>query len=90
MRNPKSKKDRLLFFRDPMSVVRGDGWEEIPPAPSPKPGVTGRRSYPMPLSPRPRAVVGRSNCTTEARGGGRQDQPQVQGAVAARVQEGLE
>ena len=44
----------------------------------------------LPLSPRPRAVVGRSNCTTEARGGGRQDQPQVQGAVAARVQEGLE
>ena len=26
----------------------------------------------------------------EARGGGREDQPQVQGAVAARAQEGLE
>ena len=58
-----------------MSEVRGDGREEIPPAPSPKPGVTGRRSYPMPLSPRPRVVVGRSNCTTEARGGGRRTNP---------------
>ena len=44
----------------------------------------------MPLSPRPRAAMGRSNRTTEARGGGREDQPHVQGAVAARVQEGLE
>ena len=28
--------------------------------------------------------------TPEARGGGREDQPHVQGAVAARAQEGLE
>ena len=28
--------------------------------------------------------------TPEARGGGREDQPQIQGAVAARAQEGLE
>ena len=27
---------------------------------------------------------------TEARGGGREDQPHVQGAMAARAQEGLE
>ena len=32
----------------------------------------------------------RSNPTPEAGGGGREDQPHVQGAVAARVQEGLE
>ena len=44
----------------------------------------------MPLSPRPRAAVGRSNPTTEARGGGQEDQPHVQGAMAARAQEGLE
>ena len=37
-----------------------------------------------------RAAAGRSNRTTEARGGGREDQPHVQGAVAAWVQEGLE
>ena len=50
----------------------------------------GGRSYPTPLSPRPRVAAGRSNRMTEARGGGREDQPYVQGAVAARVQEGLE
>ena len=32
----------------------------------------------------------RSYPTSEARGGGREDQPHVQGAVAARAQEGLE
>ena len=32
----------------------------------------------------------RSNRTTEARGGGLEDQPHVQGAVAVRAQEGLE
>ena len=58
--------------------------------PRPRPGAAGRRSYPTPLSPRPRAAAGRSNLTTEARGGGREDQPHVQGAVAARAQEGLE
>ena len=49
-----------------------------------------RRACPTPLSPRPRAAVGKSNCTTEARGGGQEDQPHVQGAVTARAQEGLE
>ena len=54
--------------------VRGGSWEEIPHTPS----------------PRPRAVSGRSNPTTKARGGGQEDQPHVQGAVVARAQEGLE
>ena len=44
----------------------------------------------MPPCPRPREAAGRSNPTPEARGGGWEDQPHVQGAVAARVQEGLE
>ena len=44
----------------------------------------------MPLSPRPGAAAGRSNPTPEARGGGPEDQPHVQGAEAAQVQEGLE
>ena len=57
-----------------MSEVRGGGREEIPYAPSPRPG----------------AAVGRSNPTPEARGGGPEDQPHIQGAVAVRVQEGLE
>ena len=42
--------------------------------PSPRLGAAARRSYPTP----------------EARGGGREDQPHVQGATAARMQEGLE
>ena len=32
----------------------------------------------------------RSYCTSEARGGGREEQPHIQGAVAARAQESLE
>ena len=37
-------------------------------------GVVAKRSYPM----------------SETRGGGREEQPHLQGAVAARAQEGLE
>ena len=44
----------------------------------------------MPLSLRPRVGAGRSNRTTEARGGGQEDQPHIQGAEAAWAQEGLE
>ena len=36
------------------------------------------------------AAAGRTNPTPKARGGGREDKPHVQGAVAARAQEGLE
>ena len=39
---------------------------------------------------RSRAVARRSNPMPEARGGGWEDQPHVQGAMAAGVQEGLE
>ena len=53
-------------------------------------GAMGGRSYPMPLSLRPRAAAGRSDRTTEARGSGREDQPHVQGAGAVPAQEGLE
>ena len=35
-------------------------------------------------------AAGRNNPMTKARGGGQEDQPHVQGAVAARAQEGLE
>ena len=44
----------------------------------------------MPLSPRIRAAAGRSNPMPEARGGAWEDQPHVQGAMAARAQEGIE
>ena len=47
---------------------------------------------PRGVTPRPRsgAAAGRSYPTPEARGGSQEDQPHVQAAVAARVQEGLE
>ena len=44
----------------------------------------------MPLSPRIRVAAGRSNPMPEARGGAWEDQPHVQGAMAARAQEGIE
>ena len=44
----------------------------------------------MPLSPRPGAAAGRSNPMPEARGSGQEDQPHIQGAMAAPAQEGLE
>ena len=44
----------------------------------------------MPPRPRPGAAARRSNPMAEGRGGGREDQPHVQGAVAERAQEGLE
>ena len=40
--------------------------------------------------PEARAATGSSNPTPEARGGGREGQPHVQGVVAVWVQEGLE
>ena len=42
------------------------------------------------LCPRPGAVAGRSNPSPEARGGGLEDQPHIQGAIAVGAQEGLE
>ena len=75
---------------------KGGGQEELP-------HVRGRgsgREYqtamvqerPRGATPRPRsgAAAGRSYPTPEARGSSREDQPHVQGAVAARAQEGLE
>ena len=44
----------------------------------------------MPPRLRPGAVAGRSYPTPKARGCGLEDEPHVQGAVAGRVQEGLE
>ena len=44
----------------------------------------------MPPRLRPGAATRRSNPTPEARGGSQEDQPHVQGAVAAQVKEGLE
>ena len=74
----------------PKSEIKGSGQEELPHATMPEARGGGHRSYPMPLIPRPGAPGGRSYPTPEARGGCLEDQPQVQGAVAAQAQEGLE
>ena len=65
-----------------MSEVRGRSQEDPIPegqqprgvTPCPRSGAAAERSYPM----------------AEARGGGLEEQPHVQGAVAAWAQEGLE
>ena len=69
------------------------------------PHVRGQRQWPGGATSRPRSgamaershsaskarvAAGRSNPAPEARGSGREEQPNVQGAVAAWVQEGLE
>ena len=58
----------------PKPEARGDGWEELPHVPKPEAKGGGREEQLM----------------TEARGSGREDQSQVQGAVVAPAQEGLE
>ena len=55
--------------------------------PSPRSGAAAGRSYP---STRSGAASERSYLVSEARGDGQEEQPHVQGAVAAWVQVGLE
>ena len=84
----------------PTSEVRGGsregGQEELPHVrgqgqqlrvPGYNGAGTAEKSYP---SPRSGAAAGRSYPTYEVRGGGREDQPNVQGAVATQAQESLE
>ena len=68
-----------------MSEERGDGREEPP-----RVRGQGRRLRGAIPHVRPGAAARRSNPTPEARGGGWEEQPHVQGAVAAREQKGLE
>ena len=67
----------------PTSEVKGSGQEcQVTNG-----AGTAEKSYP---SLRSGAEARRTNPTPEARGGGREDQPHVQGVVAAQVHEGLE
>ena len=74
----------------PTSEVRGSEERSYPTPPSLRPGAAGGRRYHSPPCPRPGAAAWRRNPTPEARGCGREDQPQVQGAMAAQTQAGLE
>ena len=81
-----------------MSEVRGGSREEIPSVGGQGrrreelPRVRGQGRWPGGATPclRPEVAARRTNPTPEARGGGREDQPHVQGALAARAQEALE
>ena len=88
----------LKCLREELPHVRGQGqWPRVPGCngagtakksyPSPRSGAAAERSYPRPM---PVAAARRSYRTSEARGGGREDQPHVQRAVAAWAQKGLE
>ena len=82
-------------WEDP--TPKGDSQEELPHGRcqgwlggatwSPRPGAVARRSHPVPEAGAP---TGRSNPAPEARDGGQEEQPHIQGAVAAQVQKGLE
>ena len=57
--------------------------------PHPRSGAAAGRRYPT-LQARGQGRQRGGATHTKARGGGREDQPHVQGAVAAQAQEGLE
>ena len=73
-----------------MPQARGQGQRAGGATPRPHTRGQGRRVGGATPRPKPGAAAGRSYPTPEARGGGREELPQVQGAVAARAQEGLE
>ena len=80
----------------PTSEVRGSGREcqaamaqewRRGATPRPRSGAAAERSYPI---RRPGVVARKSYPMPKARGSGRDEQPHLQGAVAAKAQEGLE
>ena len=101
-----AKSARLHWHRNGREELpRGQGQEgrQRGDTQPPRSGAGARKRYPMPQARgqgrragvatprlRPRAAAERSNPTLKARGSDPEDQPHVQGAVAGRVQEGLE
>ena len=70
--------------------VRGQGWWPGGATPHLRSGAAARKSYLTPPHLKPGVAAGRSYPTPEARGGSREDEPHVQGVVAAQAQEVLE
>ena len=68
----------------PASEARGGGWEDPPQVQGQgwhlRPGAAAGRSNPTPEA---RAATWRSNPTPKARGGSQEEQPHIQGVVAA-------
>ena len=76
---------RTKHGQEELPHVRGQGqWPRMPGCNG---TGTAKKSYP---SPRSGVAAGRSYPASEVRGGSREEQPHVQGAVAMRAQEGLE
>jgi len=77
--------------REELPRVQGRGGGRLRRGtPGSRSGAAARRNYPTPPSPGPGAAARRSYPTPKARGRGQEEQPHVQGALAAQVQEGLE
>ena len=89
-RSPEFQAVTAQEWRRGATQVRGQGWRPRGDTPLMRSGAAAGRSYPTPPHPRPGASARRSYPTPEARGRGQEDQSHIQGAVAARVQEGLE
>ena len=66
-----------------MSEVKGRSWEELP-------RVRGQGQWPRVPGCDSTGAAERSYPASKTRGGGREEQPHLQGVVAARAQEGLE
>ena len=73
--------------REERPCVRGQGGQPRGDTQRPRSGAAIKGVTPCLRSG---AVAGRSNPMPKARGGGQEDQPHVQGAMAAWAQEGLE
>ena len=71
--------------REELPLTRGQG--QRPRVPGCVGTGAAERRYPR---PEVRAAAERSYHMPQVKGGGREEQPHIQGAVAARVQEGLE
>ena len=73
--------------QEELPCVRGQGRWLRGATRCPRPGTAAARSHP---ASEVGVAAGRSNPTPEASGGGWEEQPHIQGAVAAQAQEGLE
>ena len=83
----RSRENPMPEGRWPRGVTPHPRSRQRPRVPGCNGAGTAEKSY---TSPRSGALARRTNPMPKARGGGREGQPHVQGAVAAWVQEGLE
>ena len=92
MTSPRLRSGAVAERSYPASKVRGSSRECQDATALEQPYVRGQGQRLEGATPclRPGREVGRTNPMPEARGGGQEEQPHIQGAVAAQVQKGLE